>query len=127
MVRAPYRRNVDGRAGVVVGIRGGPAACGRPTQPLPVPPFPFRSLRALRVHTRFFASYRDLIGASTLSVDVPDGATVRDLVRTLRGRGGAFAALPHDPAVAVNLSYASPAEALADGDEVAFIPPVAGG
>jgi len=79
------------------------------------------------VRTLFFASYRDLLGRATLDVELPEGATVGDLVVGLRGRGHPFAGLPERPAVAVNRKYAAPEMALRDGDEVAFIPPVAGG
>lgn len=81
----------------------------------------------MRVHARFFAAYRELTGAARAEVDLPEGATVADLVAALRGRGPSFSALPPKPAVAVNLEYAPPETGLSDGDEVAFIPPVAGG
>lgn len=81
----------------------------------------------MRVQARFFAAYRELTGASRAEVDLPEGATVADLIDTLRGRGPSFGALPPRPAVAVNLEYAPPETGLRDGDEVAFIPPVAGG
>jgi molybdopterin converting factor subunit 1 len=87
-----------------------------PSSPAPV------SVQAL-----FFAAYRDLLGTRALSVDLPEGATVADLVATLRSRGGPFSTLPLEPAVAVNRAYAFPSETLQPGDEVAFIPPVAGG
>jgi molybdopterin synthase catalytic subunit len=79
------------------------------------------------VQALFFAAYRDLLGTSSLSVDLPDGATVADLVRELRGRGAPYSALPSEPAIAVNRAYALHSERLRAGDEVAFIPPVAGG
>jgi molybdopterin converting factor subunit 1 len=79
------------------------------------------------VQALFFAAYRDLLGTRALTVDLPVGATVADLVASLRSRGGAFSALPAEPAVAVNRAYALPSETLEPGDEVAFIPPVAGG
>lgn len=81
----------------------------------------------MRVQARFFAAYRELTGASQVEVDLPEGATVADLVDALRERGPSFGALPPKPAVAVNLEYAPPETGLRDGDEVAFIPPVAGG
>ncbi|HSH75770.1 MAG TPA: MoaD/ThiS family protein [Longimicrobiales bacterium] len=81
----------------------------------------------LSVRALFFAAYRDLLGVAGLSVDLPEGATVADLVATLRGRGAPFDTLPREPAVAVNRAYALPTEKLHPGDEVAFIPPVAGG
>lgn len=79
------------------------------------------------VRTLFFAAYRDMVGASEVAVELGDGATVSDLVAELRGRGDPWAALPDRPAVAVNQTYASPETPLGGGDEVAFIPPVAGG
>lgn len=82
---------------------------------------------SLSVHTLFFAAYRDLLGTSELTVELEEGATVADLVAALRARGAPFDGLPTEPAVAVNRSYAHMAESLDPGDEVAFIPPVAGG
>lgn len=81
----------------------------------------------MTVQTLFFAAYRDLVGTSRLDVHLADGATVADLVRELRGRGAPFDGLPREPAVAVNRAYAALDATLGAGDEVAFIPPVAGG
>lgn len=81
----------------------------------------------LAVRTLFFAAYRDLVRTPELTVQVHDGATVGDLVAALRNRGEPFAGLPQDPVVAVNRIYAAPSQPLDEGDEVAFIPPVAGG
>jgi molybdopterin converting factor subunit 1 len=81
----------------------------------------------VEIRTLFFAAYRDALGESALEVDVPGDATVSDLVRLLRQRGAPFDRLPAEPAVAVNRAYASPDLKLSAGDEVAFIPPVAGG
>ena len=91
------------------------------------PILPPESPRSVEIRTLFFASYRELLGTRELSLDLPEGTTVSDLVSTLRARGGAFTVLPTDPAVAVNRSYADAAVLLRDGDEVALIPPVAGG
>lgn len=82
---------------------------------------------SVSVSTLFFAAYRDLLGTSELAIELDDGATVADLVEALRGRGAPFDALPAEPAVAVNRTYAFLGEPLESGDEVAFIPPVAGG
>ena len=81
----------------------------------------------MRVQARFFAAYRELTGASHVEVRLSEGATVADLIAALRERGPSFTALPARPAVAVNLEYAPIDTGLRDGDEVAFIPPVAGG
>ena len=81
----------------------------------------------MEIRTLFFASYKELLGTGELQVDLPDGATVSDLVAALRSRGGAFTVLPATPAVAVNMTYTDTASLLNDGDEVALVPPVAGG
>jgi molybdopterin converting factor subunit 1 len=81
----------------------------------------------MTIRTLFFATYRELAGVDALDVSLPDGARVADLVAALRARGGGFASLPEAPVAAVNMEYVPLATPLAEGDEVAFIPPVAGG
>lgn len=81
----------------------------------------------MTVRARFFASFRDLLGTDSTEVDLPDGSTVADLVRTLRSRGEPYDSLPPDAPVAVNRTWAESDVGLEDGDEVAFLPPVAGG
>ena len=73
-----------------------------------------------------FASYADALGASSLAVELPHGSTVGDVISTVRSRGGAER-LPPAPLVAVNECYASLDSVVREGDEVALIPPVAGG
>lgn len=82
---------------------------------------------SMTVRARFFATFRDLVGTAATDVELPDGATVADLVQALRSRGEPYASLPPDSPVAVNRSWAGPDAGLEDGDEVAFLPPVAGG
>ena len=78
----------------------------------------------MTVTVLLFASYAEAFGTSSVSVDVDAGSTVRHLVDRLRkGRG----ILPAQPLVAVNEQYASPDHVISAGDEVAIIPPVAGG
>lgn len=81
----------------------------------------------ISVTALFFAAYRDLVGSAALELELPEGASVGDLVRRLRERGHPFDVLPEEPAVALNRKYAPLGARLSAGDEVAFIPPVAGG
>lgn len=81
----------------------------------------------MQVRTLFFASYRDAVGTGALDVDLPDGSTVGELVGRLRARGAPFDRLPAFPAVAVNRALVRADVRLAAGDEIAFLPPVAGG
>lgn len=85
-----------------------------------------RSETTIAVRVRFFAFYRELVGRSRLTVQVPPRSTVAELVSHLR-RDVELEALPADPTVAVNQEYVTAARRLSPGDEVAFIPPVAGG
>src|SRR5512138_1830655 len=73
-----------------------------------------------------FASYADVLGASSLDMDLPHESTVGDLLSAIRARPGAER-LPPSPLVAVNQRYADIESVVHDGDEVALIPPVAGG
>lgn len=80
----------------------------------------------MRIRTLLFATYRELAGTDELEIELPGGATAGDLVDRLRRRQG-LDRLPTDPALAVNQVYAPLSTPLSDGDEVALLPPVAGG
>lgn len=80
----------------------------------------------MRVTVLLFASYADAFGTPSVSVDLPAGAKVADLLSELRHRHGECS-LPATPLVAVNQRYASVSSEMRAGDEVALIPPVAGG
>ncbi len=74
-----------------------------------------------------FAGHRELAGTPSIVVSLPQRATVDMLLSALRGRGEGWAALPRSVSVAVNREYADGDTVLVEGDEVALIPPVAGG
>ncbi len=80
----------------------------------------------MTVTVRLFASYAERLGRSLIELDLADGSTVADAVRCVSGLPGA-SSLPPSPLVALNLMYARSDAVLTDGDEVAIIPPVAGG
>jgi len=80
----------------------------------------------MRLSVLLFASYADAFGGPAATVELPERATVEELVAALRATRGANA-LPERPMVAVNQAYATYSQPLAANDEVAIIPPVAGG
>jgi molybdopterin converting factor subunit 1 len=80
----------------------------------------------MTVTVLLFASYADTLGRSSLALELAAGATVGDVLDHLHALPGADR-LPKEPLIAVNERYAKRDQALAKGDEVAIIPPVAGG
>lgn len=72
-----------------------------------------------------FASWAEALGASSVRLSLPTDARVRDVLAAAEARAGGRA-LPR-PVVAVNHRYAKPDAPVRAGDEVALIPPVAGG
>jgi molybdopterin converting factor subunit 1 len=79
----------------------------------------------MTVTVLLFASFADVLGTSRMDVTVPAGATVGDTVAQVHA--AAAYRLPPTPLVAVNEEYARYDRVLAPGDELALIPPVAGG
>lgn len=73
-----------------------------------------------------FASYADAFGSRTVAAPVSAPCTVSELVEALRTLPGG-ARLPLRPLVAVNRRWSTFDQPIAPGDEVAVIPPVAGG
>jgi molybdopterin synthase catalytic subunit len=73
-----------------------------------------------------FGRLRDLIAPETVA-ELPSPAIVADLWRSLREQYPALAAYDGAIAIAVNHSFASSSTPLAEGDEVALMPPVSGG
>jgi sulfur-carrier protein len=80
----------------------------------------------MNVTVFLFASYADALGTPELELALPTGSTVADAVRRVGTLAGANR-VPPAPLVAVNERYASLDQLLAAGDELALIPPVAGG
>ncbi|MGD2216331.1 MAG: molybdopterin converting factor subunit 1 [Gemmatimonadales bacterium] len=80
----------------------------------------------MRISCLFFAAYRDVFEAEQIEFELPEGSTLGELIEDVRARAGT-AALPRQLVAAVNREYAPTETVLHNGDEVAFIPPVAGG
>ena len=79
----------------------------------------------VRVTLRCFASVREALGQDVVHLTVPRGTTVAGLREMLGQDHPALLRLAL--AWAVNQGYADGTRELADGDEVAFIPPISGG
>src|SRR6266511_2618940 len=81
---------------------------------------------AIAVRVRFFARLRELAGIEIEVLHVPPGATLAEAYDASRGQ---HPALPPRESVraALNQEFADWTAQVANGDEVAFIPPVSGG
>ncbi len=83
---------------------------------------PTRSIQPVEVTVLLFAMLRERAGARQLTIELPDGARVRDALDEL---GELASDLPL--VMAVNREYAPEDRVLDPGDELALIPPVSGG
>lgn len=84
---------------------------------------------SITVRLKFFASLREKLGDGE-ALTLPAGGTVAAARDALRARGGVHAeALAPGRAVrsALNQQMCAESAVLADGDELAFFPPVTGG
>jgi molybdopterin converting factor subunit 1 len=81
----------------------------------------------MRVTVRLFARLRDIAGAAELTREVAAGATIGSLWRDLAAEYPGLDPYERSISSAVNADYARMDQALHDGDEVAFLPPVSGG
>ncbi len=86
-----------------------------------------RLVPPLRIRVRLFAMQREAAGTRELRLEVPVGATVDDAWTAVVDTIPVLAPGRSSLRFAVNGDYADPGTALADGDEIACIPPVSGG
>jgi molybdopterin converting factor subunit 1 len=81
----------------------------------------------VRVKVRLFARLVDITGSSEFDRDAGDGATIGTVWRQLVAEFPALGDYERSISAAVNADYARMDQAVHDGDEVAFLPPVSGG
>jgi molybdopterin converting factor small subunit len=79
------------------------------------------------IHVRFFARYAEVVGRDEAELAVPLPATVGDVVRRVRDELPGGKGIPERPLAALNLTHVKLDASVRDGDEVAFLPPLAGG
>jgi molybdopterin synthase catalytic subunit len=81
----------------------------------------------MRVTLLAFGMLRELLGNAAAPLDLPAGATVEDVLERCRTLAPEKVGLWSSVAVAVNQEYVRASQPLAEGDEVALLPPVSGG
>lgn len=81
----------------------------------------------MRVTVLLFARLRELAGRSDVECDVPAGATITDVWKTVAGMYPALKPFESSVSCAKNEDFARMHAPVADGDSIAFLPPVSGG
>jgi molybdopterin converting factor small subunit len=81
---------------------------------------------SLTVRVLLFASYAEGLGFDTVDLTLPAPASVGQVVSRLRALPGGDQ-LPPKPLCARNLAHSDPGDPVAEGDEIAILPPLAGG
>ena len=81
----------------------------------------------IRVNVRLFAQLKDIVGTGELARGAPLGATARTVWDMLVNEFAELGDYEASISVAINEEYSRMDVAVADGDEIAFLPPVSGG
>ena len=81
----------------------------------------------MRVRVLLFGALRDSMVLGSETIELPEQATVAQLLQHCLEKAPAARKFLGSLAVAVNREYATPTHILRDGDEVALLPPVSGG
>ena len=81
----------------------------------------------MELEVRFFALYRERAGRKSFPVQLPEGATVEDLISEVRRNFPMLAPPDVKIVAAVNADYAEKEIILQQGDDICLIPPVSGG
>jgi molybdopterin synthase catalytic subunit/molybdopterin converting factor small subunit len=81
----------------------------------------------MKVGVLFFGALKELLGRSSDTVVLPEGAQVRELLLYYAREAPRFEVMAPSLAISVNQEYAGLDRALHEGDEVGLLPPVSGG
>ena len=79
----------------------------------------------MRVHVKFFAIFREMVGIKNEWTEIAQGSTVEQLWKQYAARSPRVGNIR--AAYAVNQRLVKPEQVLNEGDEVGFLPPVSGG
>ena len=81
----------------------------------------------MRARVLFFGMLKDMVGLPAEEVDLPPDADIGSVFERYASRHPRLRELAPSIVAARNQEFAGPETRLADGDEVAFLPPVSGG
>jgi len=81
----------------------------------------------MKVRTQFYAQLRELVGNHQLEVELPQDATVRELLENIYAQKPALRAHDKSILVGAGLEFVDRNYKLKPGEEIAIMPPVQGG
>jgi molybdopterin synthase catalytic subunit len=84
-------------------------------------------MRIVRIRVLFFGLAKDAAGRSADEIEVAEGARLEDVFERYAAASPRLREMSGSLVLSRNQEFASRAEAVADGDEIAFLPPVSGG
>ncbi len=83
--------------------------------------------KTMQVRVLFFGMLKDMAGRASDAINLPDGATLADLLAQYRTTMPKLEQYLPSLAFAVNQEFCRPEVRLREGDEVGLLPPVSGG
>src|SRR6266550_850433 len=81
----------------------------------------------MQIRVLFFGVLKDLVGHSSETLDLPEGARLQTVLSHYARQAPRFEAMLPSLAISVNQEYSKPDQPLRGGDEVGLLPPVSGG
>ncbi len=81
----------------------------------------------MRIRVLFFGVLKDLVGRSSDTLELPEGARLQAVLSHYARQTPRFEAMLPSLALSVNQEYSAADQALQGGDEVGLLPPVSGG
>lgn len=81
----------------------------------------------MKVRVRLFAEFKRVAGCDRFDLDIPQTATVGDVVEAARAQFPKLRNYEKSTLVARGLDFAEAGEPVREGDEISLMPPVMGG
>jgi len=81
----------------------------------------------MKIRVRFYAQLRDLTGLTAMDVDIPQGATIRELLETIYSQQPSLRSLDKSILVGSGVEFIGRSYKLQADEEIAIMPPVQGG
>ena len=81
----------------------------------------------MNARVKFYAQLRDLIGVHELQLELPQGATIRELLEKIYAQKPPLRAHDKSILIGAGLEFVNRSYKLKPGEEIAIMPPVQGG